>query len=852
MASPIKRNLNSNISEREAAHHSPTTLLIKKLLDSPPIYYNTKTWLNEVIRLISTAFFEQIVNITACKIMTNGFLHWCTSLNENQCYCKQMAASYCCQQWIAGKVGPSDIGKPLYVSRKKNSNRHIGVILHTDETTARAMVIECHSAISSDDAFIDEIATIFSTISLLLQNHLLKSNRHLLTTILKEAGDSVELTDANAVIEYVNPAFEKITGYSLEQAQGKSVAELIRSPNVDPQFFCHINQTLSEGKTWKGIIHSNRKDGGEWVAQSVIIPIKNLTGEVIKHLAIKQDITQQHLEQQQMFESEKRYRSIMNSTFDGIVIHDLQGNIIQVNRAVCESLGYDESELLQMHVRDIEVGVQEHDLHNIWNLLLTQDHITEGRHRQKDGSEFPVEVRLTCLVMDDEKLIIALIRDISEAKEYEEKLLYKANYDDLTKLPNRAYGLKHLQTTLDYADDNGLSVTVLFLDLDNFKQVNDTLGHFAGDQLLLHVSKRLKNVVRENDFVARLSGDEFMIVMPQTEDDNKIHSMIERLQLTFAQPFQIEGQIIHISASIGISHYPIDGEKSETLLRHADIAMYQSKSSGRGGWKTFVPDMINSAMKDLHFENAFRQALKNEDFDIHYQPIIDSQNGELVCFEALLRWVHPELGAVKPTTVIDFAEQLGLAKRLSRWILAQICRQAIQHQDHCQHPIKVAVNVSAQQINHASFVDDMKSVLNEYNVNPTQLIIELTESTLLLGKEEVHHQLNQLRDLGIAIAIDDFGVGYSSFSYLKDFPFSCLKIDKSFIKHLSNDSSYANLVKSMVTMAHCMNLKVVGEGVETKEQASILADFGCDYLQGWYIAKALPLEQHCFWLKKHR
>lgn len=324
-----------------------------------------------------------------------------------------------------------------------------------------------------------------------------------------------------------------------------------------------------------------------------------------------------------------------------------------------------------------------------------------------------------------------MIRDISEAKEYEQKLIYKANYDDLTKLPNRAFGLKHLQATLDIADKKGFQVTVLFLDLDNFKQVNDSLGHFSGDQLLLRVSKRLKNLIRENDFVARLSGDEFMIVMPEIEKEDMINSMIERLQLAFSQPFHIGGDIIHVSASIGVSRYPYDGVKSETLLRHADIAMYQSKSSGRGGWKTFVPDMAKSAIQDLQFENAFRQALKNEDFEIHFQPIIDSKTGKLICFEALLRWFHSDFGQVNPTSIIDFSEQIGLAKHLSRWILSEVCRQALLCQDKFQLPVNMSVNISAQQINQSMFVEDLISVLDEYSFNPKQLIIEMTESTLL-------------------------------------------------------------------------------------------------------------------------
>ncbi len=448
------------------------------------------------------------------------------------------------------------------------------------------------------------------------------------------------------------------------------------------------------------------------------------------------------------------------------------------------------------------------------------------------------------------------VHDITERKHAEEKMHYLAMYDALTGLPNRQLFHEQLELVVARARRNGERVAAMFIDLDRFKRINDTLGHATGDMLLREVSVRLNNCVRTNDRVgrdgkldasegqvARLAGDEFTVTLDTLREPQDAARVARRILAELSRPFMLSGQEVVVTASIGIAVYPADGEEAEILLKNADVAMYQAKSLGRNTYQFFAGEMNSAAVEKLRLENDLRRAMERGQLSLHYQIKIDARDGGIVGVEALMRWRHPELGMVPPVTFIPIAEDIGLIISFGEWVLEEACRQSKAWRDAGLPRVTMAVNFASPSFRQPDLVEQVALALRRHGVPSAELCIEATESILMRDADATMTTLKQLRELGVKLSIDDFGTGYSSLSYLRRFPIDQLKIDRSFVNELAVNSDDAAIINAIASLARSLNLDVVAEGVETVEQARLLAEQGCHIMQGYFFSKPVPADE---------
>ncbi|WP_260294170.1 EAL domain-containing protein [Sedimenticola hydrogenitrophicus] len=535
-----------------------------------------------------------------------------------------------------------------------------------------------------------------------------------------------------------------------------------------------------------------------------------------------------------------------------VMITDPDGWIEYVNAHFVEVSGYSREEALGVKPSLLKSGNTPLERYRqLWDTVLGGS-VWRGQlcNRRKNGEIYWEEAVIAPVKDGHDQVthLIAVKEDITLRKSYEEQLLRQANYDSLTELPNRLLVLDRLSQALAYAGRHELSVAVIFIDLDNFKKVNDTLGHAVGDALLVKIAHRFGQVLRGGDTLARLGGDEFLVVIPDVTGQDEAGNIAEKIIRTLEQSIRLEGRDIYITASLGISLYPTDGQDSPILMRNADAAMYNAKDSGRNTYRFFTPAMNENALRRLEMESRLRHALKNGELSLHYQPQVSADGAELLGAEALLRWHNPVLGQVPPDKFIPLAEDLGVIHEIGEWILLTACRQAYTWFGERQLPFRMAVNVSPLQLRDGRIVPVVRRALEQSGLPPAMLELELTEGLLMEHPEEKEALLRELKGLGVTLALDDFGTGYSSLSYLRRFPFDILKIDRSFIRDLTTDPDDAELTLSIISMAHSLRLQVVAEGVETLEQLQFLQAHGCDLIQGFYFSKPLPAAGFSAWL----
>jgi diguanylate cyclase (GGDEF)-like protein len=440
--------------------------------------------------------------------------------------------------------------------------------------------------------------------------------------------------------------------------------------------------------------------------------------------------------------------------------------------------------------------------------------------------------------------VVVIIRDITERKQTEEKISHMAHHDALTGLPNRTLLEDRIQQAMLHAQRYGRCVTLVFMDLDNFKLINDTLGHKAGDELLKTVASRMVSHVRQTDTVMRLGGDEFVIVLADQSD--KMDTMtptLQKLREAIAEPIYIGDQKLEVTSSMGLAIYPADGTDSETLLMHADAAMYQAKALGRNNYQFYTAEMNTKVQEKLLMQEGLRSALLNEEFFLAYQPQIDMQTGRTIGVEALIRWRHPERGIVSPCEFIGLAEETGLIVPIGEWVLRTACKQAKAWQDAGMATLSISVNVSARQFRDNTLTSQVTRALRESGLEPCYLDLELTESLIMQNLQQAVSTMQELKAMGIQLSIDDFGTGYSNLSALKSFPITRLKLDRSFVCDLPDDEDDKAIARAVILLAHELDLRVVAEGVEMAEQHLFLQTIGCDEMQGFYFSKPLQVQE---------
>ncbi len=548
----------------------------------------------------------------------------------------------------------------------------------------------------------------------------------------------------------------------------------------------------------------------------------------------------------------RQLTEIFNSTMEGIMITDSAGVIQTTNPAFSAITGYSEKEVVGRTPRLLRSDKEAPERHQqMWKKLKSQGQWQgEMWNRRKNGEDYPQWMSISTLPSEygEKSQYVALFIDITKQKEREACIEYQAYHDALTALPNRRLFHDRLERALAQVERNGESLAVLFLDLDRFKNINDSLGHDIGDQLLQEVAQRLKETVRHEDTVARLGGDEFTVLLSRVTQRKEVEQVVRKLITAFRQPFKIEGHTLHISSSIGIALFPCDGETPEQLMKNADSAMYRAKEKGRNNACFYSQNMNARSENRLTLENDLHEALKRGELTPFYQLQREADSGAVSGFEVLLRWTHPERGLVMPSEFIALAEESGLIVPIGEWVLEQACQQAKVWVDAGQSDLTVAVNLSARQFQQPGLAKQVADILEKTGLPAKHLELEITENLLLQNSDQNSAVLQELHDLGICLALDDFGTGYSSLSYLKKFPFDRLKIDQSFVRSLPDSHEDAALVDAIITLGHTLGLEIIAEGVENEAQLAFLRDRGCDLIQGYLFSKPLPAEKAALFL----
>lgn len=520
--------------------------------------------------------------------------------------------------------------------------------------------------------------------------------------------------------------------------------------------------------------------------------------------------------------------------------------IIQANRGARRHLGYSAEEMLGLRPLSFMPDISEERFGDLLKPLLTGESSEVGFEtvqQRKNGTRYPVEVLIQMSRLETPPIFLAIVQDLSERKTSEAKIEHAAFYDSLTDLPNRQLFKDRLTSAIAQSGRSSQFPVVVCVDIDRFKAVMETFGPPVCETIIKAVAERLKECMREGDTIARMSGDEFMLLMPGSGSVMDVAKISARILAAMERPFHADKHELHLSVSIGIAVCPDDGRDAEILMKHATTAMYRAKEQGRNNYQLFNPSMNAKAFGRMAMENSLRHALERNEFLILYQPVYDLKSGQITEAEALLRWRHPEMGVVYPNDFISMAEETGLIMPIGEWVLRNACAQARLWQNLGIGNICVSVNISAQQAKRKEFVHVVEETLRDSGLAAEHLILEVTESVFMENAEPTLDTFSRLRKMGAAIAIDDFGTGFCSLGYLKDFSISVLKIDQSFMRNIPRDTDYAAIVESIIHLAHHLRLKVVGEGVENEHQLEFLKTKNCDRAQGFYLSQPIPADE---------
>ena len=675
--------------------------------------------------------------------------------------------------------------------------------------------------------------------------------------LLEAAPDAMVVVNEEGDIVIVNLQAEKQFGYRRDELIGQKITNIIPQGFAE-RLIADSTRTAADALAQQigtGIELTARcKNGHAFPVEIMLSPLESPEGILVT--AAIRDISVRKAAEDHLAQMEGRYRGLLEAAPDAMVVVNEDGDIVILNLQAEKQFGYRRDELLGQKVTNIiPVGFAERliaDSTRTAAEALAQQIGTgiELTAVRKDGTAFPIELMLSPLESAEEILVTAAIRDISARKAAEAEALtmtlqmaHSAEHDFLTGLPNRMLLNDRVGQAIVRAERHTNKVAVLFLDVDGFKHINDSLGHSTGDKLLQSIAGRLRGCVRASDTVSRQGGDEFVVLLSEVEQEEDTAILARRMLQEVMRPHTINRQDLHITASIGVSVYPDDGMNAETLIKNADTAMYQAKEKGRQGYQFFKPAMNVRAVERQSIEEGLRRALERRELVVHYQPKIDLAMGAITGAEALVRWNHPTRGLVPPGQFISVAEECGLIRPIGAWVLREACKQTRAWADAGLPALTMAVNVSAMEFRDDAFLDGVFATLSETRLDPHQLELELTESVLVKQADTAASILQTVREKGVKVAIDDFGTGYSSLSYLRKFPVDALKIDQSFVRQISNGGDDTIIVTAIIALARSLKLRVVAEGVETAAELAFLHERQCDEVQGYYFSKPVPPHQ---------
>lgn len=675
-----------------------------------------------------------------------------------------------------------------------------------------------------------------------------------LSFALESSGDGVWDWNIQTNHMYYSPAYWEILGFEPGESDA-SVEDFDARVHADDKAGVLENTV----KLFRGDIPSfvreyrlRCKDGGyKWVLSRGKVVRRSEDGQPMRVIGTISDITAH-----KAIETELELAAqVYENSSEAILVSDRENRILSVNPAFSKVTGYTAEEVIGQTPRIFSSGRHDQSFYQeMWNRLQNDDAWRgEIWNRRKNGEIFPewLSIKVVRDIHGNTVRHIAIFSDISESKQNAERIHFLANYDPLTGLPNRNLLQHQLEQAITVAQREHSQIALLTIDLDRFKQINDSLGQACGDELLKQVAERLKSLMAENSIVARHGGDEFHLLLPGSTMEHAAEQAGKIID-ALTKPYLLEGHDVTVPSSIGIGVFPDNGADVATLIENTEAAMFHAKGQGGNRYQFFAPDMNASALQRMTMESSLRRALEQEEFHIFFQPQVDPKRNLIVGAEALLRWKHPEMDMVSPTVFIELAEESGVIVPLGEWMISKVCQQIQAWQKTGERVVPISVNLSSRQFSQPELPDKIEAILKQNEVDPYFLEIELTESTLMHDLDEAARMIHRIKKLGIHVAVDDFGTGHSSLAYLKRFHIDKLKIDQSFIRELVDNADDSAIVRAIISMAHSLRLEVVAEGVETQKQLDFLNALNCDQIQGFFFSEALPPEEFSQLLREEK
>ena len=715
-------------------------------------------------------------------------------------------------------------------------------------------IVELHKildTIYAKNLFIQKIITLLFFIStviflvtlIIMHIYSLKNKKELFAFkyAVEHSDNTIVITDANKKITFVNDVFEKTTGYTRQEAIGEN-PNILKSGQQNDSFYKELNAKLSKGEKWEGEFINKRKDGSLFYEKASIVPVF-LNKKLISYLAIKLNITQ-YVEQNMKL---AQAASVFENTEEAIIITDEHGKVKSINSAFTKIYGYLLDDVKDKNLNILHSGIQDINFYkNMWNHIIEKD-LWKGKliNKTKDGEMIPVWTTIKKISDKHGQTVnyTAVQTDLRELESSQAKADYLAYHDSLTGLYNRVNFEEYLSHALFVAKRNKTMLAILFIDLDRFKVINDTLGHDIGDKVLKTVAQRLSETLRESDFISRWGGDEFVMILENLNSASEAAVVATNLIDKLKEPMQINAHHLITTASIGISLYPENGEDANTLIKHADSAMYLAKDMGKNNFRYYTAELSHEIQKKLDIDMALHNALQNNEIYMVFQPQYSLKTKKIISVEALVRWENSELGFVSPEKFIPIAEDSGIIISLGYFIFEESCKAFKKMKENGVKLEQIAINVSSIQFKETHLLDTFVSIAKRHNIEPNEIEIEITERFIMEHTISNMNMLQNFRNYGFKISIDDFGTGYSSMSYLKQLPVDTIKIDKSFVDDIADGSSDNVIIEAIIALSKTLGYIIVAEGIETQEQENFLAEVNCDIGQGYLFSKPVSSDE---------